>query len=67
MCEEISVACTPMQQNMRAYQTITNNHGPHINAELLLASRMYNTVRIALFPLVLVVNIYETCLVCKER
>jgi hypothetical protein len=35
MQEELSVvvACKPMGQNMRAYQTITNSPCPHINAE----------------------------------
>jgi hypothetical protein len=44
---------------------------PHINAELLLVSRMDYTMRILLCPLVLVENIdavpTETCLVCKEH
>jgi hypothetical protein len=56
---------------MRAYQTITNNPCPHTNAELLLVSKMYYTVRILIYPLVLVVNIdnavsIETCLICKK-
>jgi hypothetical protein len=44
MLEEISavVACTPMWQNTRAYQTITNNPCPQINAELLLVSTQYS-------------------------
>jgi hypothetical protein len=45
---------------MRAYQTTTNNPCPHINAELLLVSRMDYTMRILLCPLVLVVNIDDT-------
>jgi hypothetical protein len=57
---------------LRAYQITTNNSCPHINAELLLVSRMDYTVRILLCPLVLVVNINEavrteTCLICKEH
>jgi hypothetical protein len=42
--EEISLvgACKQMWQNMRAYQTITNNLCPHINAELLLVSMQYS-------------------------
>jgi hypothetical protein len=57
---------------MRAYQTITDNTCPHINAELLLVSRMDYTKRILLCPLVLVVNIVgaictETCIICKEH
>jgi hypothetical protein len=31
-----------MWQNMRAYQTITNNPCPHINAQLLLVSTQYS-------------------------
>jgi hypothetical protein len=46
-----------MWQNMRAYQTITNNPWAHINADLLLVSEMDYTMRILLYPLVLVVNI----------
>jgi hypothetical protein len=44
MQEEISVlvVCTPMQQNMRAYQIITKNACTHINAELLLASTQHS-------------------------
>jgi hypothetical protein len=74
MQEEISavVACQPMWQNMQAYQAITNNPCPHLNAELLLVSRMYYAMSILLCPLVLVVNIdngvsTETCLICKEH
>jgi hypothetical protein len=62
----------PMWQNMRAYQTITNNPCPLTNAELLLVSRMDYTMRILVCPLVLVVNIddavsTETWLICKEH
>jgi hypothetical protein len=41
--KEISVviACKTEWQNMWAYQTITNNPCPHINAELLLVSTQY--------------------------
>jgi hypothetical protein len=46
-----------MWQNKRAYHIITNNPCPHINAELLLVSRMGHTTRILLYPLVLVWNI----------
>jgi hypothetical protein len=46
-----------MWQKIRAYQTITNNPCPHINAELLLVSRMDYTIRNLLCSLVLVVNI----------
>jgi hypothetical protein len=61
MSEEISVvvACKPMWRNVRAYRTITNNPCPHINAELLLVSRMDYTMRVLLCPLVLVVNIHD--------
>jgi hypothetical protein len=45
-----------MWQNMRDYQTITNNPCPHINAELLLVSTLDYTIKILLCPLVLVVN-----------
>jgi hypothetical protein len=60
-----------MWQNMRVYQTITNNPCPHINAELLLVSKMDYTMRILVCPLVVVVNIddavsTETCHICKE-
>jgi hypothetical protein len=60
-----------MWQNMRAYQTITNNPCTH-NTELLLVSRMDYTMRTLLCPLVLVVNIddafsTETCLISKEH
>jgi hypothetical protein len=34
----VVVACKPMWQIMRAYQTITGYPCPHINAELLLVS-----------------------------
>jgi hypothetical protein len=36
------VACKPMRKNMWAYQTVTNNPWPHINAELLLLSTQYS-------------------------
>jgi hypothetical protein len=57
---------------MRAYQTITNNPCTHIIAELLLVSGMDYTMKILLYPLVLVVNIdnvvsTETCTTCKEH
>jgi hypothetical protein len=55
----VAVACKPMWQNMRAYQTVTNNRCPHINAELLLVPRMDYNMRILLLPLVLVVNIND--------
>jgi hypothetical protein len=42
---------------MWPYQIITNTPSLHINAELLLVSRMDYTMRILLSPLVLVVNI----------
>jgi hypothetical protein len=50
MEEEISVVvvCKPMWQNMRAYQKITHNPRPHINAELLLVSRMDYAIMILL-------------------
>jgi hypothetical protein len=35
----VVVACKPMWQNTRAYQIITDNLCPHINAELLLVLR----------------------------
>jgi hypothetical protein len=38
----VVVACKPMWQNMRAYQTVTNNPCPHNNAELLLLSTQYS-------------------------
>jgi hypothetical protein len=38
----VVVACKPMWQNMRAYQTVTNNPCPHINAEPLLVSTQYS-------------------------
>jgi hypothetical protein len=73
MSEEISVvvACKPMWQNLRTYQTVTNNRYPHITAELLLKSRWDYTKKTLLCPLVLVVNIddavsTETCFLCKE-
>jgi hypothetical protein len=54
---------------MLAYHTITNNPCRHINAELLLVSRMDYTLRVLLYPLVLVVNIddvsTEMCRICK--
>jgi hypothetical protein len=72
MKEEISVvvACKPMWQNMRVYQTVTNNPYANINVGLLLVSRMDYTVSVLFCPLVLVVNIgvgvsTETCLSCK--
>jgi hypothetical protein len=57
---------------MRAYQAITSNPCTHINAELLLVSRMDYAMRTALCSLVLVVNIddavyTETSLICKEN
>jgi hypothetical protein len=73
MQEEVSVvvACKPMWQNTRAYRTVTNNPCPHNNAELLPVSALVYTMRILLYPLVLVVNIddvitTETCLICKK-
>jgi hypothetical protein len=38
----VVVACKPMWQNLRAYQPVTNNPCPHINAELLLVSTQYS-------------------------
>jgi hypothetical protein len=66
----IVVACKSVWQNMRDYQIIANNPCTHINAELLLVSEMVYTMRIILYPLVLVVNIEaavstEKCLICK--
>jgi hypothetical protein len=60
-----------MWENMLAYQIITKNPCPDIEAELLLVSRMDYTMTILLCPLVLVVNIDDaactiTCLICKE-
>jgi hypothetical protein len=61
-----------MWQNIRAGLPITNNPCPHINAELLLASRMDYTIRILVCPVVLVVITDDavstgTCLICKEH
>lgn len=42
---------------MLAYQRVTNCPYPHINADLLLVSRIDRITRILLCPLVLVVNI----------
>jgi hypothetical protein len=62
------VACKPTWKNIRAYQTVTNNPCPYVNADLLLVSRMDYTMRILLCPLVLVVNTDDaiptkTCLI----
>jgi hypothetical protein len=46
-----------MWQNMRATKTFAKNPCPHINAELLLVSRMDYTMRILLCRLVSVLNI----------
>jgi hypothetical protein len=51
---------------------VTSDPHPHINAELLLMSRMDYTMRVLFFPLVLIVNIddavpIETCLICQEH
>jgi hypothetical protein len=50
---------------------VVNKPCPHINAELLVVSRIDCTMRILLCPLVLVVNIddvsSERCVVSKER
>jgi hypothetical protein len=74
MQEEISAVTAHklIWQNMQAHQTITNNPCPHINAELLLVSRMDYTMRILLCPLEWAVNTVdavstETCLICKEH
>jgi hypothetical protein len=61
-----------MWQNKRAYKTITSNLCPHINAELLLVSRMDYTMKILLCTLVLIVNTDDgistkACLICKEH
>jgi hypothetical protein len=53
---------------MLAYQAITNNTCPIINAELLLVSALRCNMMIILCPLVVVVNIYDavptkTCLI----
>jgi hypothetical protein len=45
-----------MWQNMRAYQTVTNNPCAHINAELLLVSRMDFAITILLCTIVSIVN-----------
>jgi hypothetical protein len=57
---------------MRAYQNITNNACPHIDAELLLMSRLNNSVRIFLCLLVVVMNINyaipdEGCFIRKQN
>jgi hypothetical protein len=36
------VACKPVWQNMQAYQTMTNNPRPHINAEPMLVCTQYS-------------------------
>jgi hypothetical protein len=59
-----------MWQNMPAYQTITSNPCPHINAQLLLMSGMDCAMRILLCPLVLVVLMMPSLpkhVICKER
>jgi hypothetical protein len=53
----IVFACKPIWQDMKDHQIIINNPCSHINVELLLVSKMDNTMRIMLCPLVLVVNI----------
>jgi hypothetical protein len=57
---------------MRAYQNIANNACPHIDAELLLMSRLNNSVRIFLCLLVVVMKINyaipgEGCFSCKRN
>jgi hypothetical protein len=61
-----------MWQNKRAYKTITSNPCPHINAELLLVSKMDYTMKILLCEMVVVMNIddavpTEACLICTEH
>jgi hypothetical protein len=53
----VVVAYKPVLQNMKAFQTVTSNPCQHINAELLLVSRMDYTMKILLCTLVLDVNI----------
>jgi hypothetical protein len=52
---------------MRAYQTITSNTCPNINAQMLLLSGLGYTMKIVNCPLVVVLKIYDavstkTCL-----
>jgi hypothetical protein len=66
------VACELIWKNMWAYQTVTSNPCLHINAELLLVSRMDYSMRILLCPPVLLMNIdnansTEMYLICKEH
>jgi hypothetical protein len=51
-----------MLQIMWTYRTITNNPYAYFNAEMLLVSRMDCTVRVLLWPLVLVMNIDDAFL-----
>jgi hypothetical protein len=46
-------------QNMRADQAITNIIFRNINAELLLMSRLQETMRIVLWPLALAAKMYD--------
>jgi hypothetical protein len=74
MYEEILavVACKLMWQNKWAYQRISNNPCPCINAELLLVFRMNYIMWTLLCPLALAENIAdaistELCPICKEH
>jgi hypothetical protein len=49
----VVVAYKPMRQNIQDYQTVANNPCQHINAELLLVSRMDYAMRILPCSLVL--------------
>jgi hypothetical protein len=40
----VVVTCKSMWQNMRAYQTVTNNPCPHIDAKLLLVSTQHSFI-----------------------
>jgi hypothetical protein len=68
----VVVAYKPMLQNMQVFQTVASNPCPHINAELLLVSRMDYAMKILLCTVVLDVNTHDAistkgCLICKDH
>jgi hypothetical protein len=61
------VACKPMWQNTRAYQKITNNPCPYINAEVLLVSSLSAITRKLNVSGHMLIWIFFLVLVCETR
>jgi hypothetical protein len=65
----MSVSHLPLWQNIKIYQNI-NIACPQFNAEMLLMSTLNNSMKIFLFPEVIILKIHyaipdESCFTCK--